>query len=72
MYLHNCLMMNLPSQSVLRARGVRVVVVTFGEAEGAEKWRQDTNCPFLYVRNPDLSLYSALGFKRFSTSYKHS
>ena len=51
-------------KSAMSAAGLRVVVVTFGEAVGAVMWKADTACPFTYVRNPDLSLYKAMDLKR--------
>ena len=51
-------------KSAMSAAGLRVVVVTFEGAEDAALWKTDTACSFTYVRNPDLSLYNALGLQR--------
>ncbi|KAF2355907.1 Peroxiredoxin-like FAM213/AAED1 [Trinorchestia longiramus] len=52
------------AQDSLSEAGVQVVVVTFGGHEGALQWQQQTGCPFVYCRNPDLSLYQALALRR--------
>lgn len=41
-----------------------MVVVTFGEMSGAERWLQETKCPFPYYRDPTRALYCHLGLKR--------
>lgn len=41
-----------------------MVVVTFGEMSGAERWLQETKCPFPYYRDPTRALYNHLGLRR--------
>jgi len=41
-----------------------VIVVSFGNVEGAKKWLQDTNCEFRMFVDPARLLYNAFGLKR--------
>lgn len=42
----------------------KVIVVSFGNVEGAQKWLQDTNCEFRMFVDPGRQLYNALGLRR--------
>ncbi|XP_064083612.1 uncharacterized protein LOC135199463 isoform X3 [Macrobrachium nipponense] len=54
----------LDVEEELSAAGCQVVVVTFGDVVGAERWLLETNCPFPYFTNPSRALYKALGLRR--------
>lgn len=41
-----------------------VIVVSFGNVEGAKKWLQDTNCEFRMFVDPARQLYRVLGLTR--------
>lgn len=51
-------------QTELAAAGCHVVVITFGDMSGAERWLDETKCPFPYYSEPSRSLYQLLGLKR--------
>lgn len=44
--------------------GGGVVVVSFGVKEGAQKWKEDTKCPFPMYLDTDRNLYRAFGLNR--------
>jgi len=46
------------------AQSGQVIVVSFGNVEGAKKWLQDTKCEFRMFVDPERRLYNALGLKR--------
>lgn len=42
----------------------KVVVISFGLQEGAERWLEDTGCPFTMLRDPERQIYHFFGLKR--------
>lgn len=48
----------------MAALGCKVIIVSFGEREGALRWKNDTNCPFNIYLDQDRKLYFALGMHR--------
>jgi len=40
------------------------VVVSFGLKDGAQRWLEDTKCPFPMVLDTDRQIYHAFGLKR--------
>lgn len=62
---HVYLFVFISMQDELSAASCGVVVVTFGEMSGAERWLQETKCPFPYYRDPTRALYHHLGLRRY-------
>lgn len=46
------------------AQNAQVIVVSFGNVDGAKKWIQDTKCEFKMFVDPKRQLYISLGLKR--------
>uniref|UniRef100_A0A3Q2PMY4 Uncharacterized protein n=1 Tax=Fundulus heteroclitus TaxID=8078 RepID=A0A3Q2PMY4_FUNHE len=47
--------------TLLEARSVRVVVVSFGRAEGAQLWLQETGCTFEMLLDSQRQVYRSFG-----------
>ncbi|GLD49774.1 thioredoxin-like protein AAED1 [Lates japonicus] len=49
------------SQTVLEARSLRVLVVSFGSFEGAQLWLEQTGCTFDMLLDPQRKVYRSFG-----------
>jgi len=48
----------------LAGLGVSVLVVSFGQREGARRWAEETKCPFPVLLDPHRKIYQAFGLYR--------
>lgn len=49
------------NQTLLEARSVRVLVVSFGGVEGAKLWLEQTGCTFRMLLDPERKIYRSFG-----------
>jgi len=48
----------------LEAAGAKVVLISFGTAEQARRWLEETGAPFSMLLDPDRAAYRAYGLER--------